>query len=144
MMKKHKLRLYTPVVGFTSDRIVMVDLDRMDETEAVTICQYAVKVRKLGGYLLLRSSRGNYQAVFDRYVKWKEVMRILFGMVWKHRELPKLRGWCIMQAVKGSCTLRISNKGRKAPPVVIARVGTQDRAIKEYLEVKKIFERRKR
>jgi len=121
---------------------MMVDLDRMDEMSAVTICQYATRRWKLGGYILLRSSKGNYQAVFDRYIKWKDVMRILFSMVWKHRELPKLRGWCIMQAVKGSCTLRVSNKGPKAPPIVIARVGTQDHAIKEYLEIKNMFARR--
>lgn len=139
--RKRKL-LKPPIVGFTSDRVVMVDLDRMDEMGAVTICQYATRRWKLGGYILLRSSKGNYQAVFDRYVRWKQVMTILFNMVWKHRKLPKLRGWCIMQAIKGSCTLRISNKGRKAPPVVIAHVGTQDHAIKEYLQVKKIFKRR--
>ncbi|KUO41359.1 MAG: hypothetical protein AVW06_04555 [Hadesarchaea archaeon DG-33-1] len=132
-----KPKLETPIVGFTSDKIVMLDLDRMNDHTAVRICQYIVKRWKLGGYILLNSSRGNYQALFDKHTYWKNVMRILFSMVFKYRKNPKLQGWCIMQAIKGLCTLRISNKGKKAPPHIVAQVGTQNRAIKEYLEVRK-------
>lgn len=132
-----KTKLNSPVVGFTSDRIVMIDLDRMNDHTAVRICQYIVKRWNLDGYILLNSSRGNYQALFDKYANWKKVMQIIFSVVFKYRVNPKLRGWAIMQARKGSCTLRISNKGKKAPPHIIAQVGTQNRAVKEYLELRK-------
>jgi hypothetical protein len=134
LLKKTKLN--APVVGFTSDRIVMLDLDRMNEANAVTICQFILKTWKLDGYILIRSSKGNYQAIFDRYLNWKKVMRIIFITVFRNRRNPKLKGWAIMQAIKGSCTLRISNKGSKPPPHIVAQVGTQNRAIKEYLEVR--------
>jgi hypothetical protein len=132
------------VVGFTSDRVVMIDLDRMNEHTAVRICRYIVKRWKLDGYILLRSSRGNYQAVFDGYANWKKVIRVLFSLCyyvsWKGGKF-KIREffvrWAIMQAIKGSCTLRISKKGKKAPPRIVARVGTQNRGIREYLEVRR-------
>lgn len=127
----------SPVVGYTSDNTVMLDIDKMADHTAVRICQYIVKRWKLGGYLLLNSSHKNFHAVFDRHVSWKTVMRVIFNCAFKYRDNPKLTGWCIMQAIKGSCTLRISNKGKKSPPHIVARVGTQHRAIKKYFEVRK-------
>jgi hypothetical protein len=129
--------IQAPVVGFTSDNTVMIDLDRMNDHTAVKICQFIVKRWNLGGYLLLNSSRGNYQAIFDRHVNWKSVMSIIFSCAFKYRQNPKLTGWCVMQAIKKSCTLRISNKGKKKPPKIIAQVGTQHRAIKDYLDIRK-------
>jgi hypothetical protein len=126
------------VVGFTSDRIVMLDLDGCGDARAVTICQYILRRWNLGGYLLLKSSPDNKHAVFDKPTNWRRVMQIVFSLVFKYRPNQfRLRGWAIMQAIKGSCTLRIGPKGKKKPPAVIARVGTQHRAIKEYLDVRK-------
>jgi hypothetical protein len=135
--------LETPTVGFTSDKIVMLDLDRMDYNNAVKICQYILKRWNLGGFILPRSSRGNYHAVFDRYTNWKKVIQLLFTIAhnrsWKGGKFNKKESftrWAIMQAIEGSCTLRISKKGKKAPPQVIARAGTQNRAIRDYLYIR--------
>lgn len=44
-----------------------------------------------------------------------------------------LTKWVILQALKGCCTLRTSNKGKKPKPKILKTVGLTDKLIKEYL-----------
>jgi hypothetical protein len=50
-----------------------------------------------------------------------------------------LKKWVIMQDIKESSTLRISNKGKKPIPKIIFRYGLQDKMIKKYLETRKLI-----
>jgi hypothetical protein len=50
-----------------------------------------------------------------------------------------LKKWVIMQCIKESSTLRISNKGKKPIPKIIFRFGLQDKQIKKFLETRKLI-----
>lgn len=141
MVKKFKMD--RPVVGFTSSRLVMLDLDNARDTDVVSVAQYALNRWKLGGYLILKSSvenprhgLSNYHIIFDKYTTWAQVMHVIGCLLFKTRN-ETLQRWTLYQMVKKGCTLRISNKGEKPAPSVVARVGTQHQGIREYTEIRR-------
>jgi hypothetical protein len=115
-------------IGFNTDRGLMLDLDNMKYKKALRIAETLTKEHKLEGFLLIRSSRKNYHVVFNRYLTWRTITKILFSRYECVR-------WAVFQMKEGQLTLRISKKNGKDKPKIMRQVGKTDKLIKEYLEI---------
>lgn len=117
------------VIGFVSDRGLMLDLDNVTFRKATRIAERLLKLHRLEGYLIIESSNRNYHVVFNRYLRWKTIMKIILNQYVCIR-------WGIWQGRKGELTLRVSPKNEgKEQPKIVKRVGKQDKLIADYLEI---------
>jgi hypothetical protein len=119
-------------VGFMTDRGVILDLDNMKYRKALAIASDLCKKYRLEGFLLVMSSPKNYHAVFNRYLSWRKITKILFSRL-------ECQRWGAFQMMQGELTLRISKKNGENKPKIVYRVGKEDKLIKEYLEVYEEF-----
>ena len=92
-----------------------------------------MKVYKLEGYLIIKSSKDNYHIVFNKYLTWKKITKILFNQYICIR-------WAIWQMRKGELTLRVSRKNGKNKPKIIITTGKTDKLINDYLTIYNQFE----
>jgi len=94
------------------------------------------KEHKLGGFLIVRSSKRNHHIVFNRAVSWAENMSIVASLclTLKHESLTK---WFLLQCIKREPTLRTSIKANKPSPRIVYHYGKQNGKIKEYLRYRK-------
>jgi len=121
-------------IGFCTDKGLMLDLDNMTRRKAESIAEALMKRYRLEGYLLIKSSDKNYHVIFNRYLRWKTIMQIVFSQYVCIR-------WGIHQASNGFLTLRISRKNNKNKPKILSEVGKMDKLIGEYLKTYNYFER---
>jgi len=119
-------------IGFNTDRGLMLDLDNMKYKKALWIAETLTKEHKLEGFLLIRSSKKNYHVVFNRYLRWKTITKILFSMYECVR-------YAVFQMKEGQLTLRISKKNGRDKPKIVRQVGNTDELITDYLEVYQKF-----
>lgn len=144
MVKKGKKKKHHEIVGYTTSYGILLDLDKTRLEWAIEIADRIMEKHNLEGYLITESSPFSHHIIFNKYIRnWKKVLEILFKLVWSHHyylhnDMPSLTNWAILQAIKGSCTLRVSNKKRKPPPKILVTVGEQDKIIKEYLDIRNI------
>jgi len=121
---------------------VKLDLDEMSFRSVRYWANLVLRKYKLRGYIILKSSKKCYHVVFDRYVNWDENMSIV-GWVSIISKSLKLKDYLGMQCIKMSSTLRVAPKGDKPSPRIVFKYGSQDHAIKDFLEfrqrIKKIF-----
>lgn len=131
-----KLNRSKPIIGYTDPSIVMLDFDNMGLEEVRYWASRICKEHKLGGFLIIRSSKRNHHIVFNRAVSWDENVSIVASLCLelKHENLTK---WFLLQCIKKEPTLRISVKGRKPSPKIVYRYGKGDGQIKEYLRYRK-------
>jgi hypothetical protein len=127
------------VYGFTTTKGLLLDLDNTTLKESSAIAEKYMNRFRLEGYLILRSSENNYHVVFNRYLTWKKTLEYLFKIVWRyhyheHGVKPSLTSWAILQACKGSETLRISTKNHKRMPRIVRKHGATDKLCKDYVE----------
>ena len=120
------------VIGFMTNKGVILDLDNMKFKKARWLARTLCKQYKLEGYLLIKSSEKNYHVVFNRYLSWRTITKIIF------RQYEALR-WAVFQMQSGYLTLRISKKNGENKPKILLKVGKQDKLIKDYLEVYEAF-----
>jgi hypothetical protein len=118
---------------------LLLDLDNTTLKESSAIAEKYTNRFRLKGYLILRSSDNNYHVVFNRYLTWKKTLEYLFKIVWRyhyheHGIKPSLTYWAILQACKGSETLRISTKNKKRTPKIVRKHGKIDKLCKDYTE----------
>ena len=114
------------IVGFVTEKGLMLDLDNINQKKARKIAQITCKKHKLKGYLLVKSSRNHYHIIFNRTnISWRKTLQIIFS-------LHKCVFWGIQQARKGWLTLRISQKKGKIPKIIEAK-GNTDKLINLYL-----------
>jgi len=118
-------------IGFCTDKGLMLDLDNMTLTKAKRIAEALMKRHRLEGYLLIESSERNYHVVFNRYLRWKTILKIVFSQVFIR--------WGVHQARKGYLTLRISRKNNRNKPKILMEVGKTDKLVGEYLETYDLF-----
>jgi hypothetical protein len=121
-----------PFLGFSDTETVMLDFDDTTSKTVKYLASRAVKWFKLGGYMILKSSKGCYHAVFNRPVSWSENMRIVAWVALQSHN-KGLQKWFIMQCIKQSSTLRVSNKLGKPSPRVVFRFGRQDLQINNFI-----------
>jgi len=120
-------------IGFNTDRGLIMDLDNMKYRKAKRIADMLLRRHRLEGYLLIRSSHKNYHAVFNRYLRWKTITKILFS------QYECIR-YAVFQMKEGMLTLRVSSKNGKDRPKILLTVGKTDKLISEYLEAYRIAE----
>jgi hypothetical protein len=84
---------------------------------------------KLEGFIILKSSEKHYHVVFNRSVTWVKNVHII-NWVAIESQIGKLKDYALMQGIKESSTLRISQKGEKPSPKIVYRYGNQDGEIK--------------
>jgi hypothetical protein len=122
-----------PILGFSDTETVMLDFD---DTALKTVKHWASRVMrwfKLGGYLILRSSKSHYHVVFNRKVSWSENMRIVAWVSLQSHNRGLIK-WFLMQCIKQSSTLRVSNKREKSSPRIVFRFGKQEQQIKCFVK----------
>jgi len=128
-------------IGISDKHTVMVDLDNVSFRKAKGIAKLACKHFKLEGFIILKSSPEHYHIVFDKPIKhWSKVLKIISWIAILSNN-PDVWKWACMQAIKESCTLRISEKptenGVKPKPRIVYRFGRQNRQVKAYLQFKR-------
>jgi hypothetical protein len=140
--------------GNWSKNMVMADFD---DTYSKVVKYWGFRALNwfhLWGLLILKSSErsfetrckgktigykvGNYHLVFDRPVKWEQNLRILNWLALESGN-EGLRKYATMQAIKRTSTLRIGSKGKKSPPRIVYRYGSQDHQIAIYLDVRRFL-----
>lgn len=119
-------------IGFMTDRGLVLDLDNMKYRKALAVATDLCQKHRLEGFLLIRSSPKNYHAVFNRYLSWRTITKILFSRYECVR-------YGVFQMMQGKLTLRVSEKNGKNKPKIVYRVGKEDKLIKDYLEVYEQF-----
>jgi len=136
------------IIGFTTDKGLMLDLDNTPISEVKFIASYYCSAFKLEGYIVIKSSQNNYQIIWNKKIKtWKKLTELLLKITWhhyfKHTCLkPSMLLWAVLQIMKGSLTLRISKKKKKKSPKIVISYGKQDKLIKEYLSYYLVFNKR--
>jgi hypothetical protein len=115
-------------VAFVTVKGALLDLDNMTFMKAKWIAETLMKEHRLEGFLLIRSSRRSYHAVFNRYLSWKKITEVLFSM---HECIR----YAVQQMQNGHLALRISKKNGKNKPKILVEAGKTNKLIKDYLEV---------
>ena len=121
-------------IGFNTKKGLILDLDNMKYRKAKWLCAKLCRDYRLEGYLIIQSSPKNYHAIFNRYLSWRTITKILFS------QYEALR-WAVFQMREGMLTLRISEKNGKNKPKIIFKTGKTNKLIRDYLEACKIVER---
>jgi len=121
-------------IGFNTDRGLILDLDNMKFRKALWIAETLMKQHRLEGFLLIKSSDKNYHVVFNRYLSWKTITKILFSVY-------KCIRYAVFQMKEGQLTLRISKKNGKDKPKILRQVGRTDKLIRDYLEIYEKFKK---
>jgi len=130
-----------PILGLSDRHTVMLDFDEMSFKLAFYWAMFALEKFKLGGFIILKSSKNHYHVVFDRYVdSWEENSSTIAWVAIVSKSVPLLR-YLAMQCIKMNPTLRISQKGEKPSPRIVpnGRYGNQDHAIKDFLEYRQLI-----
>lgn len=121
-------------IGFVTTDGVLLDLDNMTFKKANWIAKTLLEEFKLEGFLLIRSSVRSYHIVFNKYISWRKITKVLFSRYECVR-------YAVQQIQNGHMTLRISKKNGKNKPKLLVKVGKTDKLIRDYLEV---FEKMKK
>ena len=122
-----------PILGFSDTETVMLDFDNTELKTVKYWASRALRWFKLGGYVILRSSKGCYHVVFNRKVAWSENISIVAWVALQSRNQGLVK-WFLMQCIKRSSTLRISAKRDKSSPRVVFRLGKQDQQITYFIK----------
>jgi len=116
----------------------MLDLDEMSFKSAMDWAMFALEKYKLRGFIILKSSKNHYHVVFDRYLPREVTLSVIAWVAILSKSVPLLR-YLAMQCIKMSSTLRIAPKGDKPSPRIVYRYGSQDHAIKDFLEFRQFI-----
>ena len=135
---ERRYNLVDPAIGYTDKVTLKLDLDETNFEITKQIADYMVVGYNLEGYIILKSSENNYHIIFDKTIDWETNCNLMARSVWKLKS-DGLTRWFTLQIIKGSSTLRISNKGEKNPPKIIYKFGRQSGEIKNYLECCELF-----
>ena len=127
-----------PILGFTDRMTVKLDLDNMNFKSAMYWADLVMEKFRQKGYIMLKSSKECYHVVFDRYVCWEENLGIVAWVAILSGK-PKLKDYLAMQCIKRSSTLRVIPKNDKPSPRIVYRFGSQDNAVKDFLEYRQLI-----
>jgi hypothetical protein len=127
-----KSNLDKPILGYSDTETVKLDFDNT----AFRLVKYwafkAMRKFRLEGFVIFKSSDNSYHVVFNRPVSWSENVRVVawVSLLSHNEELTK---YLLMQCIKESSTLRVSEKQGKASPRIVFRYGRQDKQMKGFL-----------
>jgi len=127
-----------PVLGFTDTETVKLDFDELEFRNVKYWAERAMNWFKLGGYIILKSSKNCYHVLFNKTVSWAENLKVVawVALLSQNRGLIK---WLLMQCIKGASTLRVTSKGDKPSPRIVDKFGYQDHAIKDFLRHRQLI-----
>lgn len=137
---KEKLSQVKPIFGFTDDEALMIDFDNVTFKTAKYWAFRTMRFQNLEGFIILKSSERCYHVVFNRSVDWSENVSIMawIALLSNNKGLQKYH---LLQCIKQSSTLRISDKNEKPSPRIVYRYGKQDDQIQSFLEYRKLIKR---
>jgi hypothetical protein len=135
-----KLRQGKPILGFTDTETVKLDFDETTLKNVKYWADRGLNWFKLGGFIILRSSKDCYHVVFNKSVSWGKNMSIVAWVALQSQNRGLIKWW-LMQCIKRASTLRISNKKQKPSPRIVYRYGKQDNQMRGFLEYRKLIKR---
>ena len=135
-----KLNRGKPFFGLTEDEAVMIDFDDSSFKTVLYWAKTTMKYHHLEGFIILKSSKNSFHVVFNRSVSWSENMRIVAWVSLLSRNQGTQK-YHLMQCIKQSSTLRVSNKKQKSAPRIVYRHGKQDDQIQSFLDYRKLIKR---
>jgi hypothetical protein len=111
---------------------IKLDFDNELFRGVKALASRTMKHFRLGGYVILRSSRDHYHVVFNSTLSWEKNCKVMawVSVISKNAGLKK---WTLMQLIKGASTLRISSKQGKPSPRIVYRHGKQNHEISTFL-----------
>jgi hypothetical protein len=127
-----------PVLGYSDTETVKLDFDDSPYKIVKYWAERALNWFKLGGYIILKSSKNSYHVLFNKSVSWAQNMSIVAWVALQCRNRGLVK-WFIMQAIKKSSTLRVSKKKDKPSPRIVYRHGEQDEQIQGFLEYRRFI-----
>ena len=130
---KQELSQAKPILGYTDTETVTLDFDNISFKKVKYWAERAMNWFKLGGFMILKSSKDCYQVVFDRSVSWTENMSIIAWVALQSQNRGLIK-WSLMQNIKTSSTLRISSKLKKKAPRIVFSQKNQDEEITKFLK----------
>jgi hypothetical protein len=98
----------------------------------------ALKHFRLRGFIILKSSKECYHAVFDRAVSWAENMSVVAWVALLSRDNGLVK-YLLMQCIKKCSTLRVSTKREKPSPRIVYCFGNQSENIKQFLKNRQLI-----
>lgn len=101
-----------PILGFSDTEMVMLDFDDTALDKVKYWASRAMRWFKLGGYIILKSTKNCYHVVFNQKVSWSENNCIVAWIAIQSHNNGLIK-WHLMQCIKQSSTLRVSNKRAK-------------------------------
>ena len=133
-----------PILGYSDTETIKLDFDNTTFEKVMYWALRAMRKFRLEGFMILKSSKNCYHVIFDRVVSWSDNMRVVawVSLLSHNQALTK---YLLMQCIKESSTLRVSEKREKASPRIVFRQGRQDKQIKSFLELRgaiKVIERK--
>jgi hypothetical protein len=129
-----------PILGLSDRETVMLDFDNFSFKSTRYWANLVMEKFGQNGYIILKSSKNHYHVVFDRYVSREENLAIIAWVGILSKSIPLLR-YLAMQCIKMSSTLRVAPKNEKPSPRIVFRYGSQDHAIKDFLEYRQLIKR---
>jgi len=126
-----------PILGVSDRETVMLDFDEMSFSSVRYWSEFALEKFRLNGFIILKSSKKSYHIVFDRYVSREENLAIVAWVGILSKSVPLLR-YLAMQCIKMSSTLRVTPKGHKSSPSIVYTYGSQNNAVKDFLEYRQL------
>ncbi len=127
-----------PILGLSDRETVMFDFDNFSFKSTRYWANLVMEKFGQNGYIILKSSKNHYHVVFDRYVSREENLSVIAWVAILSKSVPLLR-YLAMQCIKMSSTLRVAPKGDKPSPRIVYRYGSQDHAIKDFLEYRELI-----
>ena len=127
-----------PIFGFSDTETVKLDFDDAPYRTVKYWAERTLNWFKLGGYIILKSSKNSYHVLFDRSVSWAQNMSIVAWVALQCRNRGLVK-WFIMQAIKKSSTLRVSKKKDKPSPRIVYKQGEQNEQIQGFLEYRRFI-----
>ncbi len=129
-----------PLLGLTNPETVMIDCVNMSFRVVKKLALIAMEMCRLGGFIILKSSKNHYHVVFDRYVSWDDNMSAVgWFSVLSHN--PKVKDCLVMQCIKKALTLRVVPMKGKPAPRLVGRFGCQGHAVKDFLTHRQLIRR---
>ena len=133
-----KLHQGKPILGYTDTETVKLDFDNTTFKIVKCWANKAMNWFRLGGYIILKSSKNSYHVLFNKSVSWIENMKIVAWVALGSQNRGLIK-WLIMQCIKQSSTLRVSPKNQKPSPRIVYKYGKQTHQIRCFLEYRKLI-----
>jgi len=144
-------------LGDWDNDIIKIDWDNRFRCEVKRYSRMMCESSNLVGFMILESSSRtrhvldeqlgkvvykyktkSYHTVFNEPVSYDKIISCLAWLCMVVKD-QKLTDWFLMQLIKGTFTLRHGFKGKKSPPRIVYRYGSQDKQIKKFLDNRKFI-----